>query len=73
MPVTDHLLTHPGLDFYVDVTIRERDGRYMATADLGEDPRDVGVGDTAEEAVAEALRSLGEPLVSEMAGSARAK
>ena len=39
----------------------------MATADLGEDSRDVGVGDTPEEAVREALRSLGEPYVSEMA------
>ena len=60
-------LTHPGLDFYVDVTVHERDGRYMATADLGEDSRDVGVGDTAQEAVRAALRSLGEPYASEVA------
>ena len=44
-------LTHPDLDFYVDVTVHERDGRYMATADLAEDSRDVGVGDTPQEAV----------------------
>ena len=37
-------LTHPDLDFYVAVAVHERDGRYMATADLAEDSRDVGVG-----------------------------
>jgi hypothetical protein len=68
--VTDQRLTHPRLDFWVDVTVHERDGRYMATADLGEDSRDVGVGDTPQEAVKEALRSLGEPYASEMANSA---
>jgi hypothetical protein len=54
-------------DFWVDVTVRERDGRYMATADLGEDSRDAGVGDTPWEAVIAVLRSLGEPYASEMA------
>ena len=39
----------------------------MATADLGEDSRDVGVGDTPQEAVRSVLRSLGEPYASEMA------
>ena len=34
----------PRLDLWVDVTVHERDGRYIATADLGEDWRDVGVG-----------------------------
>ena len=43
-------LTHPRLDFWVTVEVRERDGRYMATADLGEDSRDVGVGATPQEA-----------------------
>ena len=60
-------LTRPDLDFYVEVTVHERDGRYMATADLGEDSRDVGVGDSPQEAVRAALRSLGEPYASEMA------
>jgi hypothetical protein len=62
-----HRLTHPALDFYVDVTVHERDGRYMATVNLREDSRDVGVGDTPQEAVRAALRSLGEPCASEMA------
>ena len=60
-------LTHPRLDSWVTVEIWERDGRYLATADLGEDSRDIGVGDTPQEAVRAALRSLGEPYASEMA------
>jgi len=60
-------LTHPKLDSWVTVEIHERDGSYVATADLGEDSRDVGVGDTPQEAVRAALRSLGEPYASEMA------
>ena len=39
----------------------------MATADLSEDSRDIGVGDTPREAVRAALQSLGEPYASEMA------
>jgi len=60
-------LAHPDLGFHVDVTMHERGGRYMATADLAEDSRDVGGGDTPQEAVRAALRSLGEPYASEMA------
>ena len=39
----------------------------MATADLGEDSRDVGVAETAQDAVRAALRALDEPYASEMA------
>jgi hypothetical protein len=67
--VTELRLTDPDLAFYVDDTVHERDGRFMATADLGEDSRDVGVGDTPHEAVKTALRSLGEPYASEIAES----
>ena len=49
------------------VTVHERDGRYMATADLGEDSRDAGVGDTPQEAVRAALKALGESYAREMA------
>jgi hypothetical protein len=66
MPKHLHL-THPKLGFWVTVEIWERNGLYMATADLAEDSRDVGVGDTPQEAVRAALRSLGEPCASEMA------
>jgi hypothetical protein len=66
MPKHLHL-THPGLDFWVTVESHKRDGRYMAAADLAEDSRDLGVGDTPQEAVQTALRALGEPYASEMA------
>ena len=49
--VTESRLAHPHFDLYGDVTVYERDGRCIATADLGEDSRDVGVGDTPQEAV----------------------
>ena len=67
--VTSMRLTHPDLDFWVDVTIYERDGCYMATADLAEDSRDVGVGETPQEAVRAALEALGEPYATEMTES----
>jgi hypothetical protein len=70
--VTDVRLTHPRLDFWVDVTIIERKGRDMAAADLGEDSRDIGVGDTPREAVRAALEVLGEPYASEMADGVEA-
>ena len=59
----------PRLDFWVTVEVRERDGRFMAAADLGEDSRDLGVGVTTEEAVNAALRSLGESYASELAAA----
>jgi hypothetical protein len=34
-------LTHPAIDFYVDVTVHERDGRHMATGDLAEGTCDI--------------------------------
>ena len=45
----------------------------MATADLAQDSRDVGVGDTPQEAVKAALRSLGEPYATDMAESVGAE
>ena len=60
-------LSHSDLDFWVDVTVHERDGRYMATADLAEGTRDIGTGDAPRQAVRAALMALGEPYASEMA------
>lgn len=60
-------LTHPDLDFCVDVTLHQRDGGYMAAADFAEDSRDIGVGDTPQAAVRAALEVLREPYASEMA------
>jgi len=64
-------LTHPRLDSWITVEIHERGERYMATADLGGESRDVGVGDSPQEAVRAALRRLGEPYAGEMAESVR--
>ncbi len=69
--VAELRLTHPDLDFYVDVDVHGREGRYMATADLGKDSLDVGVGDTPQEAVRAVLRSLDERYGSSMAESVR--
>ena len=66
MPKHLHL-THPKLEFWAVVEIHERDGRFMATADLGEGSLAVGVGDTPQEAVRAALGSLAEPYASGMA------
>jgi hypothetical protein len=51
-------LTHPAHTFWVDVTVHERDGRFMSTADLAEN--------TPQEAVRAALRALGEPYLGEL-------
>jgi len=51
---------------FTALALHERDGRYMATAHLAEDSRDVGVGDTPQEAVRAAPRGLGEPYANEM-------
>ena len=66
-PVTELRLTHPRLDFWVDVRLLPFEGRWLATADLAEDRPDVGTGDTPREAIRNALRALGEPYATEMA------
>lgn len=62
-------LRHPELDFWVDVRLREFDGRWLAVADLADEP-DVGTGDDPREAVRDALTSLGHRFATEMAASA---
>jgi hypothetical protein len=47
-------LTHPDLDFWIDVRVREFDGRWLAVADLADQP-EVGVGWTVEEALEDAF------------------
>ncbi len=68
------LLSHPQLDVWARVEIREGDdGRYEATAtnDIDGEPLGEGVGDTLQEAVEAALESLGEPYASDMAESVK--
>jgi hypothetical protein len=56
--VTHLRITHPDLDFWIDVRLREFDGRWLVVADLADEP-DIGVGKSAEEALRGALASLG--------------
>jgi hypothetical protein len=66
-------LTRPDLDFHVDVTLHERDGRYTATADLAEGTLDIGTGDTPRQAGRVELMALEEPYASEMAAGANSE
>jgi hypothetical protein len=63
-------LRHPDLVFYVDVTITEYEGRWLATAMLADEP-DIGTGDDPREALKAVLAALGEPYASVMAAGAR--
>ena len=49
--------------------LREWDGRWLAIADLADEP-DVGTSHDPREAIAAALAALGEPYASEMARDA---
>jgi hypothetical protein len=62
-------LTHPALGFWVDVRLREFDGRWLAVADLAVEP-DVGVSKDPQQAVGDALAVLGPRLANELALSA---
>lgn len=48
----------PHLDFYVDVRLRNFDGRWLAVAEIGGD-REIGLGSSARQALAASLSSLG--------------
>jgi hypothetical protein len=58
-------LSAPSLDFYVDVRLRQFDGRWLAVAEIAGEP-EIGLGHTAHQALAAALSSLGPPAVTEL-------
>ena len=62
-------LTHPELDFWVDVRVREWEGKWLAVADLADEP-DIGTSMDPHEAVRDALVALGPRLAGELAASA---
>jgi hypothetical protein len=63
-------LTHPQLDFWIDVRLREFDGRWLAVADLADTP-ELGMGMTPSEALQSALNRLGPTLARQLADRAR--
>ena len=62
-------LTHPALDFWIEVRLREFDGRWLVVADLAGTP-EVGSGETPAEALRDALAPFGPTLVEELVGRA---
>lgn len=64
-------LTHPALDLWIDVRLREFDGRWLAVAELADTP-EVGTGETPEEALRGALSPFGPRLCDELVASAEA-
>ncbi len=58
-------LTHPDLDFWIDVRIREFDGRWLAVADLTDTP-EIGTGEEPRAALQDALRPFAPRLRDEL-------
>lgn len=69
-PLRHLRLTHPELDFWVDVRLREFGGGWLAVADLAGEP-DVGTGEDPREAIRDALTSLGDRFSQDLAASAQ--
>ncbi len=61
-------LSHPELDFWIDVRLREFDRRWLAVADLADTP-EVGTGETPAEALRGALAPFETKLAEEFAAS----
>lgn len=62
-------LTHPDLDFWVDLRLCEFEGRWLAVADFADEP-DVGVREDPKQAVEDALMALGARPARELTASA---
>jgi hypothetical protein len=65
-------LATPSLDFWVDVTLLTRHGRWVAVASLAGEPK-IGLGNSRANAVREALKTLGvqasESLIESLSGA----
>lgn len=62
-------LTHPSLDFWIDVRLRKSEGRWLAVADLAGSP-ELGTGSTAADALRHALTPFPSHLRDELTASA---
>jgi hypothetical protein len=60
-------LTSPALDFWVDANVLERDSRYLAVAEIG-DEREIGFGSSRGGALRAALQSLGPEATESLVG-----
>jgi hypothetical protein len=58
----DIRLSSPALDFFVDVRLTSRAGRWVAVAEIAGE-REIGLGRTAHQALAASLVSLGREAV----------
>lgn len=63
-------LTHPDLDFWIEVRVRDFGGRWLAVADLAGQP-EVGVGETVDAALNGALNAFEVPLRTDLRESAK--
>ncbi len=63
-------LTHPDLEFWIDVRVRDFSGRWLAVADVADEPA-VGMGETLDEALAGALAAFDVRLREQLVASAR--
>ena len=63
-------LRHPDLAFHVEVTLTEKDGRWLAVAMLAEEPY-IGTGSDPRQALRDAVKGLGEPIAWDLADSAK--
>lgn len=70
-PATRELrLTHPDLDFWIDLRVRDFGGRWLVVADLAGQP-EVGVGETVDAALDGALDAFDAPLRRDLRTSAK--
>ena len=58
-------MTHPALDFWIDVRVRDFDGRWLAVADIADEP-ELGTGETRRDALIAALSCFGSELAPEL-------
>jgi hypothetical protein len=58
-------LTHPALDFWIDVRVREFDGRWLAVADIADAP-ELSTGETRQAALSAALSCFGPELAPQL-------
>lgn len=62
-------LSHSELDFWIDVRLRDWDGKWLAVADVADEP-DIGTSEDPRKALRGALMALGPRLAGQLADRA---